>query len=275
MPIDYLRIGTGNPCPLTFGIGDIDEVENFFTFYPGPMEKFYNAFGVKVPTQTGPIGHSSAAIYGEHVYDAQGVGVFANGRSRGSYNQGQTGAFGICNNTSGNGAGLWGYVLNAAGTGNGNYALFGSANNLDNTYAAYLDGDVAYTGSLLEFSDRTLKQNIRTSALGLNILMQLRPTSYEFVTHTSHSFPKGEHFGFIAQEVEEVLPSLVSEIIVPNSLDPDQMHSSGTTKYKGINYIELIPILTKSIQELNEKVDAQAVEIAKLSQELKACSKPK
>jgi hypothetical protein len=53
------------------------------------------------------------------------------------------------------------------------------------------------------------------------------------------------------------------------------MGTSETVQYKAINYIELIPMLTSALQELNAKVEAQAVEIARLSTELKACSKPK
>ena len=273
-PIDYLQIGAGNPCPLTFGYGDINEIENFYTLYPGAMDKYYNAFAVEVPAQRGAIGHSSAAVYAEHIFDGQGVGVFANGASRGSYNQGRTGAFGICNNTTGNGAGLWGFVANDAVAGSGNYALFATANGKANSYAAYLDGDMYITGNTMGPSDRSLKTDIIVSSLGLSALLKLRPAQFRYKENTNLSLPGGEHYGFIAQELEEIIPAVVHEINVPASRDPDLMSESGTTTIKGVNYIELIPVLTKAIQELNDKVDAQAEEIARLSSELKTC-KPK
>ncbi len=274
LPIDYLQIGAGNPCPLTFGYGDINEIENFYTLYPGPMDKYYNAFAVEVPAQRGAIGHASAAIYGEHTQDAQGVAVYANGALRGSYNQGRTGAFGICNNTTGNGAGLWGYVAYDAATGNGNYALLASANGKANSYAAYMDGDMYISGNTMGPSDRNLKTDIHISSLGLSALLKLRPAQYRYKENTNLSLPAGEHYGFIAQELEEIIPAVVHDIHVPANMDPDLMSENGTTTIKGINYIELIPVLTKAIQELNDKVDAQAAEITRLSSELKAC-KPK
>ena len=46
-------------------------------------------------------------------------------------------------------------------------------------------------------------------------------------------------YGLIAQELEEVLPELVHPLY---------------STYKSIDYIKLIPLLIKSIQELNKKI---------------------
>jgi hypothetical protein len=54
------------------------------------------------------------------------------------------------------------------------------------------------------------------------------------------SIDKSLHIGLIAQEVEKVFPELVSE----SSIDG----------MKGVNYTELIPVIIKAIQELNEKI---------------------
>mgnify|MGYP002383678069 CR=1 FL=1 len=48
--------------------------------------------------------------------------------------------------------------------------------------------------------------------------------------------------GFIAQEVEEVFPELVNEVSTLNKAKEKQT-------FKGVNYISLIPVLTKAIQE--------------------------
>jgi len=55
------------------------------------------------------------------------------------------------------------------------------------------------------------------------------------------SIDKSLHIGLIAQEVEKVFPELVSE----SSIDG----------MKGVNYTELIPVIIKAIQELNEKIN--------------------
>lgn len=53
---------------------------------------------------------------------------------------------------------------------------------------------------------------------------------------------KGEQIGFIAQDVETVLPQTV---LTANDAD----------KTKGIKYDELIPVLTKALQELKSEDD--------------------
>ena len=48
-------------------------------------------------------------------------------------------------------------------------------------------------------------------------------------------------YGFIAQELEEVFPNLVMEV-----------DNNGT---KGVNYLEIIPLLLLKIQDLQNQVD--------------------
>ncbi|MDY6249219.1 MAG: tail fiber domain-containing protein [Prevotella sp.] len=65
------------------------------------------------------------------------------------------------------------------------------------------------------------------------------PFDEEFVEEPNQVMEK-RHFGFIAQELQEVYPDLVYQ------------KDDG---YLAVNYTELIPILVQSIKELNEKVE--------------------
>ncbi|HWC57372.1 MAG TPA: tail fiber domain-containing protein, partial [Candidatus Paceibacterota bacterium] len=71
----------------------------------------------------------------------------------------------------------------------------------------------------------------------LNDILSLRPVTYNWKTEND-SDPK--HTGFIAQEVQQIFPDLVSE-------DP-------TTGYLSLNYIGLIPYTIQAIQEMNIKI---------------------
>ena len=84
------------------------------------------------------------------------------------------------------------------------------------------------------YSDITLKKNVRNIDKSLDILNNLLPRKYEY-----HSDNSTSH-GFIAQEVENILPSLVS---------------TDSNGLKFVNYIELIPILCQTIKDLNKKID--------------------
>lgn len=57
-------------------------------------------------------------------------------------------------------------------------------------------------------SDERLKDEITDLQYGLNEILQLRPVSYNWKNNTIN---QGKQFGFIAQEVQEVMPELVKE----------------------------------------------------------------
>lgn len=75
------------------------------------------------------------------------------------------------------------------------------------------------------------------------------PFDEEFAEESNPVMEK-RHFGFIAQELQEVYPELVYE------------KDDG---YLAVNYVELIPILVQSIKELNEKVEMLSGNKAKQS----------
>ena len=106
----------------------------------------------------------------------------------------------------------------------------------------------------------------------MSIINKLKPKNYEFRNDGKYEgmhLPKGNHYGLIAQELEEVLPNLVAN--APHGLgaitpkpnagkdsmetiaDVQQKESSEIPYTKAINYIELIPILIKGMQELSAK----------------------
>ena len=71
-------------------------------------------------------------------------------------------------------------------------------------------------------------------------------------------------FGFIAQELESVFPDLVKEEKAPVFKVTSETNEAGMTiskkelekyeEYKAINYVGLIPVLTKAIQEQQEMI---------------------
>ena len=86
-------------------------------------------------------------------------------------------------------------------------------------------------------SDRRLKRDIATPAYGLAEVMALQPKSYRL----NQGSDDREHLGFIAQDVQQVIPELVSEM-------RDGM--------LGVEYTGLIPVLTRAIQEQQAQIEA-------------------
>ena len=115
-------------------------------------------------------------------------------------------------------------------------------------------GNVTNTnGSYGTISDIKNKENIVDATSKLDKVNQLKVRNYNFIGDDL------KQIGFVAQEFEQVFPSMVEE-----HSDKDVDGNDLGTTTKSIKTSVLVPILVKAIQELNEKVEAQAAEIALL-----------
>jgi len=99
-------------------------------------------------------------------------------------------------------------------------------------------------------SDERLKQNIQGLNAGLSQLMRLRPVRWEWKDRTTTQLP----IGLIAQEVDRVLPELV-------------LRDSDPTKPLGVNYMGLLPVVVKAIQEQQAAFDLNTAAVASLQAE--------
>lgn len=111
--------------------------------------------------------------------------------------------------------------------------------------AANFGGHIIATSASFT-SDSQFKKDIAPEIDALLLIKNLKPVTFNFKTDDRFglSFPDQRQHGFIAQELETVFPELVV------TTDED-----GAT-YKSVNYIGIISILTKGVQELSAKVDA-------------------
>jgi endosialidase-like protein len=111
-------------------------------------------------------------------------------------------------------------------------------------YAGYFYGNVNVTGTITQNSDARLKQKVTGLDYGLAQILQLRPVTYEWKDRPD----RGRQLGLIAQEVETVLPELVTT-------DKDSEQT------KGVNYIALVPVTIKAIQEQQAQIQEQHTQI--------------
>lgn len=133
-----------------------------------------------------------------------------------------------------------------------NYGVYGRAQNASSAnWGGYFEGDLGYTGSLLNTSDRRLKNNINAIKSARTIINQLKPKTYHFDTANNYGIvlPKSKQFGFIAQEIETILPELVKSTFKPAIYDTTGNLIVDSITYKGVNYIALIPLLVAAFQE--------------------------
>ncbi|GAB5410806.1 MAG: hypothetical protein BalsKO_31710 [Balneolaceae bacterium] len=207
-------------------------------------------------------------------------------RNDGEFGQANYGVSGLSSAGSTDSTKNYGVAGRASGPGI-NYGVYGAAWDGAENYAGFFDGDVTvngdlnYSGALNNTSDRRLKENIQPLESGLSTIMKLNPTTYNFRGNGEYNGLKlstGLHYGLIAQEVEQVLPSLVKDNVhtytesVNEPSGPNQSNGDEVVKsmdYKTMNYTELIPVLIKAVQEQQEEIKKLQKEIEKLRSEKK------
>lgn len=113
-------------------------------------------------------------------------------------------------------------------------------------------------GSFTQNSDRRLKTNITPLEKSLDKVMKLNGVTFNWDKTVRPSAPTTLQYGFIAQEIEKVIPELVSE------------DSDG---YKTINYIGVIPVLTQAMQEQQKEIEQLKDENKKLNETVEALLK--
>ena len=110
-----------------------------------------------------------------------------------------------------------------------------------NTLFINAEGELRHSSS-----DVRLKTDIVPVSNALSSVMGLRGVSYRWIESSEQS----QHLGFIAQEVEKVLP----ELVFINPVDG----------YKGINYSEMTAVLVEAIKEQQAVIERQQAEIEAL-----------
>ena len=138
-------------------------------------------------------------------------------------------------------------------------------------FTVHSNGNATLTGTLSE-SDERLKENIADITNPIQSLNAL--TGKTFTWKPELDMPEGTKYGFIAQEVEKVLPDLVESSCGIKVFDKDgklkRMEDEENTfletdEYaKSIQINGLIPILVEAVKELSAKNDTLETKVTAL-----------
>ncbi len=114
--------------------------------------------------------------------------------------------------------------------------------------SASTDATLTAGGTWTNGSDRVFKDNISNLTYGLNTVLQLTPRSYSMKANGE------KQIGFIAQEVESIVPEVVS----------------GEEGHKGIAYGNLTALTVSAIQDLSKILNIQTATGTPISMRLEA-----
>lgn len=114
------------------------------------------------------------------------------------------------------------------------------------------------TNGTISTSDRREKKEIQPLTYGLQQLMQLQPVTFRWNNNQIDNNSK--HLGFIAQDLQEVIPEVVvdSQWVGGEEGTPKTWQKAPLL---GVNYAEVLPVLVKSIQEQQSIIEKQQKEI--------------
>ncbi|WP_028524146.1 tail fiber domain-containing protein [Runella limosa] len=133
-----------------------------------------------------------------------------------------------------------------------NSQLFDNGSNIGIGGAPANNAKVTVYGTINAISDVRTKRNIAPISNALQMVNQLNGYYYNWTTSNE------KQVGLIAQEVENVLPELVS-------------HNESGTKF--LNYDGLTPVLVEAIKEQQQLLQLQATQIKELQKEIEKLKK--
>ena len=112
-------------------------------------------------------------------------------------------------------------------------------------------------------TEKELKVEVNKIENSTSKLKSLQPVTFKYnVDKYKHlKLPKGDQYGFMVENVEQVFPAMVYE---SSSVYNISKGNSKVAKYKEVNKDELIPVLVEALKEQQEQIDALKKELQEL-----------
>ncbi|MBL7963153.1 MAG: tail fiber domain-containing protein [Flavobacteriales bacterium] len=159
------------------------------------------------------------------------------------------------------------FIASATNGASNNYGVYCTVGGTGTQqWALWANGDTHCTSGNWTSSDAMLKTNVQDITNGLDLLMQLQPKTYDFdlSTYGFMNLPAGMQYGFVAQDVQTVIPEMVREVTRPADLDSLGNVVQGEFTFKAIKYDALLPVLVAALKE-------QQVQLQALQQQVNDC----
>ncbi len=165
---------------------------------------------------------------------------------------------------------------NGGGVNYGIYAsVFGnSTGGIGPNYAGFFNGDVVTTSAGYYFSDKRMKKDIVGINNSLTLISKLNPVTYLFRIEENPGIvlPAEKQYGFIAQEVQQLIPEFTKAVIHPAKLDEMGKEIIPAKEALGLNYNGFIALLTKGMQEQQQQIEKLQQQVEYLTQNSSAAT---
>ena len=123
--------------------------------------------------------------------------------------------------------------------------LWSNVRNNRSNMQLFSSGNLTIAGSLSQSSDARHKTDVQTFGNALDAVRRFRGVTFNWKPELNKG--SDTQIGFIAQEVEAVLPALVS---------------TDKEGYKSVAYANAVPVLVEAVKEQQKQIDEQQKQIA-------------
>jgi len=171
-------------------------------------------------------------------------------------------------------AGAFGIGLRSRAVGNTQATVYGLRSEVvlgnAGSYAANLIGNLNVQGlafctnNVWTVSDESIKTDVQPLVNALEVLSQVQPSTFNFMPEAAPglSLPQGTQPGVIAQQLQQVLPALVTDYHVPPAVNDEGLPQGDGQVIKAVNYTGLIPYTVAGIQELLARLTSVEAQLA-------------
>ena len=117
-------------------------------------------------------------------------------------------------------------------------------------------GDIAVSGSATDFdtnSDYRLKENVTYDWDATTRLKQLKPARFNWIADETNTLLDG----FLAHEVSDIVPNAINgekDAVYTAQDEANGLGKEGEPNMQGIDHSKLVPLLVKTIQELEARI---------------------
>jgi len=139
------------------------------------------------------------------------------------------------------------------GSAEGSYVAFGDA--AGSGYVGQFAGNISVIGTVaagsVTASDKRAKTNVQIIENGIDTIKKLNPVSYDWLQHMTGNYDFAKGYGFIADDIQQIMPELVHE-----------KRGYKYEDFKHLDYTSFHAIAIAAIKELVNKVERLEAKIS-------------
>jgi hypothetical protein len=132
--------------------------------------------------------------------------------------------------------------------------------------------DLGFTGNIYNLSDERIKKDIITIDSAMEKIMGIKGVTfkYDYQKYNKNGIIDNKtYYGFLAQNIKEILPHAVAEKMIPTTQAKSRQKSDdmGMEKLNVVNYQAIIPVLVEAIKEQQSQIETLKIAVERLKKQ--------